>query len=60
MKTIKYRGCLLEDKNICWFYSVASSDKEAIKFYKLHFGVKQDDLVIEYYDDYFNIWQLII
>ena len=60
MKTIKYRGCLMEDKNICWVYSELSSDREAIKFYELHFGVNQEDLVIEYYDEYFNIWQLII
>ena len=40
MKTINYRGCLMEDKNTCWFY--------------------QEELVIEYYDEYFNIWQLII
>ena len=60
MKTIKYRGCLMEDKNICWFYSELSSDREAIKFYKIHFGVGQEEVVIEYYDEYFNIWQLII
>ena len=50
----------MEDKNICWVYSELSSDREAIKFYELHFGVNQEDLVIEYYDEYFNIWQLII
>lgn len=60
MKKIKYRGCLMGDKNICWFYSELSSDLEAIKFYELYFGVNQEDLVIEYYDEYFNIWQLII